>query len=436
MRMNIPIGRRKFLGCAGALSAGAVWPGVTGNDLARGKSCPIAALEHKAQGQSVQTESLLGSLAPVMRSIQRERGFPLAYEHRGAMPVEEWRQRGRAEVERFLSFHPEPITLDVRVQTIVKRAGYETRRITFAGCHHYRVPAFLLMPTEGKPPYPGIVALHDHSGYFYHGKEKLVAMEGEHLALKKLRDRLYGGLSYADELAKRGFVVLVTDAFYWGERRIEYRNPPEDLASRLAGLRPEQLEYVEAVNSYLGERNTELNTWLAFCGISWMGIVNHDDRRSVDVLASLPEVDAAHIGCVGLSGGAYRATYLTGMDSRIQASAIVGWMTSLPTTLNSPYPVHAGLFDAFGLHAHLDHPDVASLAAPDCALFVQDCAQDRLFTRAGMEEAADKLRRVYGDLEHPERFRSKFYDVPHQFNRSMQAEVFDWLGNWLRPKGA
>jgi hypothetical protein len=53
-----------------------------------------------------------------------------------------------------------------------------------------------------------------------------------------------------------------------------------------------------------------------------------------------------------------------------------------------------------------------------------------------MEEAADKLRRVYGDLEHPERFRSKFYDVPHQFNRSMQEEAFDWLGSWLRPKGA
>jgi cephalosporin-C deacetylase-like acetyl esterase len=162
-----------------------------------------------------------------------------------------------------------------------------------------------------------------------------------------------------------------------------------------------------------------------------MGIVNHDDRRAVDVLASLPEVDAGRIGCAGLSGGGYRSTYLSGMEPRIRASVITGWMTSLPTTLDIPYSVHSALFDAFGVHAYLDHPDIASLAAPDAAVFVQNCAQDRLFTRAGMDAAAEKIRAVYADLKRPERFRSKFYDVPHQFNVEMQEEAFAWLEKWL-----
>jgi dienelactone hydrolase len=383
-----------------------------------------------AQQPPQRTESWLGSIAPIVRSIHQERGFPGAYQHRKGMPVDEWRQRGRAEVQRFLSFEPKAVPLDIRVHSVVKRDGYEIRIISFAGSAHYRVPAYLLVPT-GDRKRPGVVALHDHGGWFYHGKEKLVRMDNEHTALKAFRERYYGARTYADELAKRGFVVIVPDAFYWGERRLQYEQPPRELQSRLEGLKPEQPEYVAAVNTFLRERNTELNTWLAFSGTSWMGIVNHDDRRAVDVLASLPEVDAGRIGCAGLSGGGYRSTYLSGMEPRIRASVITGWMTSLPTTLDIPYSVHSALFDAFGVHAYLDHPDIASLAAPDAAVFVQNCAQDRLFTRAGMDAAAEKIRAVYADLKRPERFRSKFYDVPHQFNVEMQEEAFAWLEKWL-----
>ncbi len=384
-----------------------------------------------ACAQANRNESWLGNLAPIARSIHRERGFPMDYQHRNGVSVEEWRRRGRTEVTRFLSYFPKPVPLDLRIHSVVKRDGYEVRTISFAGSAHYRVPAYLLVPNGRAGKRPAVVALHDHGGWFYHGKEKLVHMENEHRALAGFRDRYYGGRTFADELVRLGFVVIVPDAFYWGERRLQYDHPPQELLKRLAGLKPEQPEYVTAVNTWLRERTAELNTWLSFSGVSWMGIVNHDDRRAVDVLASLPEVDASRIGSVGLSGGGYRSTYLTGMDPRIKASIITGWMTSLPTTLDIPYSVHSALFDAFGVHAELDHPDIATLAAPACAIFVQNCAQDRLFTRAGMDSAAEKIRAVYADLRRPERFRSKFYDVPHQFNAEMQNEAFDWLEKWL-----
>jgi len=381
--------------------------------------------------QDQRPESFLGNLAPVIRSIQKEQGFPLAYANRKGTDVAEWRRTARAEVQKELSFSPRPVPLDLKVHAVVKRDGYEIRTVSFAGSAHYRVPALLLVPTTGKARYPAVVALHDHGGWFFHGKEKLVRMDGEHAALTGFRERYYGGRTYADELAKRGFVVIVPDAFYWGERRLQHEQPPDELRKRLAGLKPESVEYVIATNTYLREQAPILNTWLSFCGTSWMGIVANDDRRSVDVLASLPEVDPRRIGCLGLSGGGYRSTYLTGMEPRVKASVITGWMTSLPTTLDISYAVHSSLFDAFGLHSKMDHPDIASLAAPDTAVFVQNCAQDRLFTRAGMEMAADKIRAVYADLKRPEHFRSTLYDVPHQFNARMQEEAFAWLEKWL-----
>ncbi len=378
----------------------------------------------------------MGNLTPLMRALQKETDFRLDYRHRGRMSVDEWRRRGREEIARALSYAPKAAPLDLRVHATATRPGYELRTISFAGSSFYRIPAFLLVPTQAKGPYPGVVALHDHGGYFVHGKEKVVEVDGQHAALTAFKKQYYGGRSYAPELVRRGFVVLVIDAFYWGERRLQFDKTPEDLRKQLADLDPAQPEYVTAMNRYLRERIHELNSTLALCGATWLGIMNHDDRRSVDLLASLPEVDSRRLGCVGLSIGGYRATYLTGTDPRIKASVIAGWMTSLPTTLDLSYNVVAGLPDAATLHASLDHPDVATLAAPDCAILVQNCGRDRLFTRAGMQQAADNIRSVYADLRRPERFDARFYDVPHQFNVEMQEAAFEWLTQWLSaPEG-
>jgi len=380
-----------------------------------------------------RTESYLGNLAPILRSIQKERGFPMDYRHKGALSFDAWRKQGRARVEQSLSFFPANVPLDLQVHRTIPRDGYEIRVVSYAGSGHYRVPAYLLVPTNAAPPFPGVVALHDHGGWFFHGKEKLVRMDGEHQSLTEFRKRYYEGRSYADELVKKGFVVVVPDAFYWGERRLQWEDPPADYREKLKGLDPQSTEYVRAVNEYLGNAASILNTWLGFGGTSWMGIVAHDDRRAVELLASLKEVDPNRLGCVGLSGGGYRSTYLTGLETRLKASVIVGWMTALGTNVDMPRPVHRSLFDAPGLHADLDHPDIASLAAPDCAVLVQDCAQDSLFTRQGMEQAAAKIREVFEGAHAAEKFQVRFYDVPHQFNRQMQEEAFAWLEKWLKP---
>lgn len=118
--------------------------------------------------------------------------------------------------------------MDVRVHSSVHRQGYQLRTISFAGCEHYRVPAYLLVPLEGKPPYPGVVALHDHGGYFYHGKEKIANDTPAHAALIPFREQYYGG--------------------------------PPDFQKRIAGLKPGQPEYLAEVNRYLSQRTAELNT--------------------------------------------------------------------------------------------------------------------------------------------------------------------------------
>jgi hypothetical protein len=149
-----------------------------------------------ALAQDPRTESYLGNLAPVMRSIQQERGFPMDYAHRQGITVEQWRARGRAEVLRALSYSPKTVPLDVKVDRVEKRSGYELRVVSFAGSAHYRIPAYLLVPTSSAGPFPAAVALHDHGGWFFHGKEKLVSMPGEHASLNEFRAQYYAGRAF------------------------------------------------------------------------------------------------------------------------------------------------------------------------------------------------------------------------------------------------
>ncbi|MGI6083699.1 MAG: dienelactone hydrolase family protein, partial [Limnochordia bacterium] len=321
--------------------------------------------------------------------------------------------------------------LDLEVVEVVRKAGYERRLIRFSSTKYSRIPAYLLVP-EGSGPFPAVLALHDHGGFFCYGKEKLVSVENEHPALTEFKERYYDGLSYADILAQKGYVVLVIDAFYWGERRMQFDPLPPELARRLEGLRLSDAEYVARVNGFLRERVYSLNTMLSFCGTNWLGILVHDDRRSLDLLSGLPEVDPQRIGVLGLSVGGYRTTYLAGLDDRVRAACIIGWMTKLRSCVSIGHPVHAGLPVADGLHAHLDHPDIATLAAPACALFVLNCARDALFTHEGMLGAVDAIRSVYDDMGARERFQAKMYDAPHEFNRQMQKDAFAWLDRWLQ----
>ena len=63
---------------------------------------------------------------------------------------------------------------------------------------------------------------------------------------------------------------------------------------------------------------------------------------------------------------------------------------------------------------------------------MQQCRRDALFPLEGMEAAVKTVAEVYARGEVAERFTSRFYDVPHQFNVLMQEDAFAWFDTQLR----
>jgi hypothetical protein len=83
-----------------------------------------------------------------------------------------------------------------------------------------------------------------------------------------------------------------------------------------------------------------------------------------------------------------------------------------------------------GIFGYLDYPDMASLACPKPMLFYNG-NQDPLFPVATAREAFDKLRRVWESQEAGDKLETRFWPVPHLFNREMQDAAFAWLAKQI-----
>jgi hypothetical protein len=49
----------------------------------------------------------------------------------------------------------------------------------------------------------------------------------------------------------------------------------------------------------------------------------------------------------------------------------------------------------------------------------------------GVEQSFDKIQACYKKAGISNKVRTRFYDTPHEFNREMQAEAWEWLKKWV-----
>jgi len=371
----------------------------------------------------------IGSLYPFVKSQAVAGEFPLSFLQAQFTDVSAWKPRARQKLLDLLHYAPPRCDPRAEVVARVDRGDYVEERIAFDTTPDIRVPAFVLVPKKTRGKAPGIVALHDHGGFYMWGKEKLVELPGEHPALTAFKGQLYGGRSIASELARAGYVVAVIDMFYWGERRMLLADDAPDWRERTAGLTQERLK---AFDRRASESEQLVARSVEAAGFTWPGVMFWDDIRTLDYLAARPEVDASRLGCVGLSVGAVRSLHLAALDDRIKAAVVVGWMTSFPAQLERRVRNSIGFTKLVpGLYRHLDYPDVGSLAMPR-PLLVINGSQDALFEPAGVRAAFEKLAACYRKAGVPERVKTRLYDTPHEFNLEMQREAWAFLETHLR----
>lgn len=288
---------------------------------------------------------------------------------------------------------------------------------------------WLLRPSGVTGNLPGALGLHCHGGVRSVGAEQLVDLgAASRPRAVALRGSWYGDRGPANELARRGFAVLVHDAFSWGSRRFDLSQPTPRLEGlveayqalwRERGVDPTEDEQFDLISSLHEDTIAKAAGAL---GQTLAGAVLTDDLAALAVLAGVPGVEPGRLSTFGFSGGGGRGLLLAALDHRVAASVVSCMMATFDSLVPSMLDSHSWLLNVPGLWSFSDWPDLTRLAR--ARFLVQYRLDDPLFPLAGMRSAHERLTALHPD---PGRYRGSFTAGGHEFGLAMQDEAFDFL---------
>lgn len=276
--------------------------------------------------------------------------------------------------------------LDVRVDEELSRDGYQQLKLSYVSHDGDRVPAYLLLPApQSGERRPAMLALHQTTKI---GKDEPAGLGG------------LENLHYGQELAQRGYVVLVPDYPSFGDYEYDF-------------------------------------TKSGYASGTIKGIANH--MRGVDLLIARPEVDASRLGVIGHSLGGHNAMFLASFDERLQvvvsscgwtpfhdyyAGDIQGWTSDryMPrlrdTYLLDPDQVPFDFYEVLGSFAPR-------------AFFSNSPLRDSNFDVLGVKKGMASALRVYGLFGACERLQFRYPDCEHDFPPEVRREAYAFVDKIL-----
>jgi len=295
------------------------------------------------------------------------------------------------KIQRCFGPWPEKTPLNPRVTGVVERDAYRIENVIFESRPNFLVTANLYVPKGRDFPLPGVVGTCGHSN---NGKAYLQYQ------------------SFAQGLARLGYVVLIFDPIGQGER-LQY--PNEKLQSRI-GIGVREHLYGGNQQFLVGEF---FGAWRAWDGI-----------RALDYLLTRKEVDPKRIGVTGCSGGGTMTTWLCGVDRRWTMAAPSCFVTTFARNCENELPADTEQCPPKALALGLDHCDFLAAMAP--APIVLLTKEGDFFDIRGGEKAYERLRRLYGLLGAEDNISMFVEAGGHGYSQKSREAMYRWFNRATR----
>src|SRR5262249_28916758 len=309
--------------------------------------------------------------------------------------LDSWRAQARQRLGECLLLPDSGGVPGTTLQRRLQQDGLEIERLTWQLPYGPPTEALFLKPAGAVGRLPAILALHDHGGKKYFGWRKICRPGDDlHPMMERHQQEYYGGAAWANAIARRGYAVLVHDAFPFGSRRVRAGDVPPVLRGDLTEANPEDEQEIEAYQRWAANHEHIMAKSLFCAGTTWPGVFLGEDMRALDYLCSRSDVDPERVGCGGLSGGGMRTVYLAGSDDRIACAVCVGMMSTWRDYLLNKCYTHTWMVYTPGIPRDLDYSEILGLRVPLPTL-VQNDREDSLFTMPEMERADRMLAEVY-----------------------------------------
>jgi cephalosporin-C deacetylase-like acetyl esterase len=289
------------------------------------------------------------------------------------------------DLQRLVGPLPERTPLHARTLGVIDCEGYRIERVLFESRPRHHVTANLYLPDETSRPVPGVLVPCGHSN---NGKASAAYQSACVL------------------LALNGCAALIYDPIGQGERH----------------QLPDPIGHGTNEHTLVGV-GTLLVGWNTATFRIWDGL------RSMDYLASRPEVDSKRLGCTGNSGGGTMTTWLMALDDRISVAAPSCFITTLERLFKTIGPQDCEQHFPGQGPAGIDHTDFITMRAPKPTLVL--AAEQDFFDFDGTRTAAREAEAVYRLLGQPQRIGLFSHDDEHGFSRPRREAAVHWMRRWL-----
>jgi dienelactone hydrolase len=295
---------------------------------------------------------------------------PLRLAYRDGLDVAAWSAALRAKIVDLLGMPTYRGDAEIRLGQLEDRGDHTRSRLVFTAEPGAEVPCWLLRPKSVAGPLPVMICLQGHTSGMHVslGEEQ---HEGDRSAIAGDRD-------FGLQAVRHGYAALVLEMRAFGERR-------DDRPA--AHRRTHDLAWTDDNRTCKHAAMTAL-----LLGRTLLGERVFDLSRACDVIATLDDLDAGRICCVGQSGGGTVAWWAAAAEPRIAAVMVASCFATVASSIASIDHCTDNYLP--GMLEWLEFADVAGAIAPRKALVVMG-RKDHLFPLAGVEAAFEQAQRIY-----------------------------------------
>ena len=305
--------------------------------------------------------------------------------------LNDWAKRREhivAHFQRVTGPLPSPmrrVPLDVKIIEEVKVGSLTRRKLSFQSDPTDRVTAYLFLPgaTEVVVKRPAVLCLQQTTNA---GKDEPAGIRGD------------TNLKYALELAQRGYITLAPDYPSFGEHAYDF-DPKHGYVS-----------------------GTMKAIW--------------DNIRAVDLLETLPEVDAVRIGCIGHSLGGHNAIFTAVFEPRLKAIVSSCGFSSMqkddvPSWTGPSYmPLIASQFKNDPKLLPFDFHELIAAIAPR-AFFASAATKDDDFDVTGVQDVLNAAKPIYELHGKAADLVGLYPEAGHSFPQAARQRAYEFLDRVL-----
>jgi hypothetical protein len=276
--------------------------------------------------------------------------------------------RNQILVAAGLSPLPEKTPLNAQVFGKIEGQGYTIEKVLLETLPGFYLGGNLYRPRDGRDSHPAILNPHGHWQY---GR-----LENEPVD---------SGPALGISLARQGYIVFAYDMVGYNDT-LQVPHRFGSSAMRLWSFGP-------------------------------LGLQQWDSIRALDFVSSLPDVDTAHIGAVGASGGGTQTFLLAAVDDRISFTSPVNMVSSImqggDLCENAP-----------GLRIGTNNVEIAAMTAPRPMLLVSDTTD---WTRNLPRVEYPAIQKIYALYGKADQVSAVQFEAVHNFNQQSREAVYQFL---------